>query len=154
MSDTIQINLPCKYFKKHIFVFQYLRKFDFFRIYSIKNVGGARNKLKYNAPIIYIEKFKDGTLYIFGSFLNQRTQSLGVCVHKGLLLFFNSNIMVSAVELCTVKHRVLNYLHIDSQKYTNQTIIYLHHTMKPLLIGLEIIYIIYILRNTLQKAMS
>ena len=23
--------------------------------------------------------------------------------------------MVSAVELCTVKHRVLNYLHIDSQ---------------------------------------
>ena len=48
--------------------------------------------------------------------------------------------MVSAVELCTVKHRVLNHLHIDSQKYKNQTIIYLHHTMEPLLIGLEIIY--------------
>ena len=62
--------------------------------------------------------------------------------------------MVSAVELCTVKHRVLNYLDLDSQKYTNQTIIYLHHTMKPLLIGLEIIFIIYILRNTHQKAMS
>lgn len=92
LSDTIQINLPCKYFKKHLFVFQYIRKIEirFFRIYSIKNVGGARNKLKYNAPIIYIEKFKDGTLYIFGSFLNQRTQSLGVCVRKGLLLFFNS----------------------------------------------------------------
>ena len=74
------------------------------------------------------------------AFLNQRTQSLGVCVRKGLLLFFNSNIMVSAVELCKVKQRVLNYLHTDSQKYTNQTIIYLHHTMKPLLIGLEIIY--------------
>ena len=48
--------------------------------------------------------------------------------------------MVSAVELCTVKHRVLNHLRMDSQKYMNQTIIYLHHTMKPLLIGLEIIY--------------
>ena len=74
------------------------------------------------------------------AFLNQRTQSLGVCVRKGLLLFFNSNIMVSAVELCTLKHRVLNHLPIDSEKYTNQTIIYLHHTMEPLLIGLEIIY--------------
>lgn len=48
--------------------------------------------------------------------------------------------MVSAMELCTFKHRVLNHLHIDSQKYTNQTIIYLHHTTKPLLIGLEIMY--------------
>ena len=57
--------------------------------------------------------------------------------------------MVSAVERCTVKHRVLNYLHIDSQKYTNQTIIYLHHTMKALLIGLEIIFIIYVVVNFL-----
>lgn len=28
LSDTIQINLPCKYFKKHLFVFQYLRKIE------------------------------------------------------------------------------------------------------------------------------
>ena len=28
LSDTIQINLPFKYFKKHLFVFQYLRKIE------------------------------------------------------------------------------------------------------------------------------
>ena len=28
LSDTIQINLPFKYFKKHLFVFHYLRKIE------------------------------------------------------------------------------------------------------------------------------